>query len=248
MSTTLIPPMRLRKYTLPGCSPTTSPMIAASLPSGCARIVARTSLRARARDDGEEFSLVRDVERIESENFACAADRLGERNLRFVQANADRAVAAISFSVLASPPRVGSRKTCTPHPPHQQRAATMSCSGAESDSSAVSNSSPSRTDMIAMPCSAIAPLIRTTSPIELASATTPNARRNDADACRVDEHAVAFAAINDLGIACDNRHAHCARGRVASTARCATGLASATLPPESARMRKRHARRTSRDR
>src|SRR5664279_2029465 len=70
---------------------------------------------------------------------------------------------AISLSVAATPPRVGSRNTWMSAP-----VAIMACtrpdSGAQSVSTVVPNSRPSRQLMIATPCRPIGPLMITTSP------------------------------------------------------------------------------------
>ena len=71
----------------------------------------------------------------------------------------------------------------------------------------VSNASPSRTDMMAMPCTAMAPLISTLSPGWAPRGEIVDAGRDQADAGGVDVDAVALAAVHDLGVAGDDRHA-----------------------------------------
>lgn len=73
------------------------------------------------------------------------------------------AVCAISLSALVTPPRVGSRSTWMLLLA-SNIASTSPFKGAVSLAISVSNSKPSRTDMIAMPCTAIVPLMMILSP------------------------------------------------------------------------------------
>ena len=91
--------------------------------------------------------------------------------------------------------------------PVASMASTSPASGAQSLSNAPSNWSPSRTDMIAMPWRPRSPLSRITSPGCDPGGRDFHARRDPADAGRVDEDAVAFAAIDDLRVAGDDPHA-----------------------------------------
>ena len=77
---------------------------------------------------------------------------------------------------------------------------------------ALSNSSPSRTAMIAMPCRPTSPLTRMASPGRTLWGAMFNAVFDDPDAGGVDEQAVAFALVHDLGVAGDDLHAGLSRG------------------------------------
>ena len=57
------------------------------------------------RNEGDQFSLVRDEHRIEAEDLACAADGVADRNARFVDLHAHFLRDAISTSDAATPPR-----------------------------------------------------------------------------------------------------------------------------------------------
>ena len=74
------------------------------------------------------------------------------------------AVPAISLRALASPPRVGSRSTCTPFPTCSLSSSTSGDRVAASLSISTSNSIPSRTAITAIPCRPIGPLTITASP------------------------------------------------------------------------------------
>src|SRR5664280_2625974 len=89
------------------------------------------------------------------------------------------ACVAISWSVDATPPRVGSRITWTFSPRPPRRSATRPLRAAVSLASVVSKRRPSRSDMIAIPCTAISPLTRTTSPgrARFGEITMPGATR-----------------------------------------------------------------------
>ena len=63
-------------------SAVTSPMMAASRPSGWACMAASTRLGRVAGDDGEQFAFIGDVERVEPEDFARALDLLADGNAR----------------------------------------------------------------------------------------------------------------------------------------------------------------------
>ena len=85
-------------------------MIAASLPSGCARIAASTPVGVLRRHHGDQLPLVGDVERVEPQHLAGAADLGPQRDRRLVQyARPPAEAAASSLRALDSPPRVGSR-------------------------------------------------------------------------------------------------------------------------------------------
>ena len=93
-------------------------------------------------------------------------------------------------------------------------------------SSTVSNSMPSRTDMIAMPWSPIVPETRIAVARPRAAIESDAPAGHDADAGGGDEDLVALAAIDDLGVAGDQRHAGLVAGpRIEATirARSASG-------------------------
>jgi hypothetical protein len=116
------------------------------------------------RHERHELALVGHVERVEPQDLAGAADGVVHGDGGLVEEDADAAVSAISLTALATPPRVGSRRTWRSGPRAARRRWTMSRREAESVSSVVSNSSPSRTLMMAMPWLAMGPLTRTASP------------------------------------------------------------------------------------
>ena len=249
MSTTRRPPMRLRRKTLPGRSATTSPMIAVSRPSGWPRMAARTASAASRRDDDQALALVRHVERIEAEDFARAAHLFLDRDAHFVQQEADAGLRGdlVQAAGDAAAGRIAQHVDASP--PASRISATSPFSAAESLSSVVSNSSPSRTDMIAMPWLAIGPLIRTTSPGRAALGRNLDARRDHADAGRIDEDAVSFAALDHFRVAGDDAHAR-GRGRRGHRLHDAPQLIHRQpfLQDEAGREIERPARRTWRDR
>ncbi len=115
---------------------------------------------------------------------------------------------AISLSVLDTPPRVGSRSTCTCSPAAARTPATRSCSGAESLSQCRLELQPfaHRHDGDAMRGD------RAVDQHHVAGRTRArrdvDARRDHADARRVDEDAVPLAPVDHLRVAGDDRHAH----------------------------------------
>ncbi len=128
--------------------------------------------------------------------------------------------AAISFSELETPPRVGSRRQrmAVSAGDAASMAATRLCSAAESLTISVSNSSPSRLAknrdaVIADGSAQDHPVARA----GLAGGQT-HAVRHDADAGGVDEQAVALAALDNLGVAGDDGDA--GRGRCFGHRRC----------------------------
>jgi hypothetical protein len=156
MSTTRVPPTRVFISTKAGMVGGDFADDRRFAPSGCARIAARTR-PASAGDDREQLAFVGDVKRIEPENFARAFDFLANRDARFVEQHADaRAAWAISRQRAgdAAARRVAQDVDV---PPAASIASTRPFSGAVSLAISVSNSSPSRTDMMAMPCTAIWP-------------------------------------------------------------------------------------------
>ena len=120
--------------------------------------------------------------------------------------------AAISFSDVARPPRVGSRSTCRSGVT-ASIAATSGCSAAVSLVISEPNSSPSRTLMIAMPCTPMAPLTMTTSPGRARSGRMSTPDRHQPDARGVHVDLVAVTGVDHLGVAGDDRDPGGARGR-----------------------------------
>ena len=136
----------------------------------------------------------------------------GIGNVRSSSAMPTPAVLAISLSVAATPPRVGSRSTCT-SAPVSSMAATSPCSGAVSLATVVPNSSPSRQLITATPCTPMSPLTMTTSPTRGALRTDVDALVDQSDPRGVDEDAVAAAGVDHLGVPGDQLHAGRQRGR-----------------------------------
>jgi hypothetical protein len=77
----------------------------------------------------------------------------------------------------------------------------------------VSKASDSRCDSTATPWSPMVPDSRTTSPGRALRRRCRDARRHHADAGGADEHAVALALFDHLGVAGDDGHAGLARRR-----------------------------------
>src|SRR5271166_6489313 len=116
-------------------------------------------VRIGGRHDRDELSLVGEVERVEPEDLADATHRLLDRQVAFADPDAD----ANSFSTVATPPRVASRR---------QRIAGQACSIADTSSASgwqslptsASNASWLRAIRTATPCSPSVPLTITASP------------------------------------------------------------------------------------
>ena len=70
MATTRSPPISDRSVTIPGCSDTTSPMIAAFRPSGWARMTCNEPVGLLRRNDGDQLSFIGDVKRVEPQHLA----------------------------------------------------------------------------------------------------------------------------------------------------------------------------------
>jgi hypothetical protein len=128
-----------------------------------------------------------------------------------------RAARAISTTAATRPPLVGSRRAWTP--PRRASAASIAatsrCSGALSVVTTVPKSMPSRTLMIATPCSPTFPETMMSSPGRARSGPTSTPVRDDADARGVDEQA---------GPRCPVRRPWCHRSR------CDTPARPAALP------------------
>ena len=115
------------------------------------------------RNKCEQFAFVCHIERIEAKNFTRAFDFFADRNLRFLQSNPDLGLLG-DFTQ-------GTRQSAPRGIPQDmnvwrdiQHASTKPLSGAVSLAISVSNSNPSRTDMMAMPWTAISPLTMILSP------------------------------------------------------------------------------------
>ena len=80
MSTILVVPKAVFIVTLAGCLSVTVPMMADSRPSGWFRMAASTASAHSGRDDGDKLAFVSDIQRIEAEQFAGAADDLADGN------------------------------------------------------------------------------------------------------------------------------------------------------------------------
>ena len=91
-----------------GCS-RTSPMMAASSPPGASLQRVQRRVGELGRDHRQELAFVGDVQRIEPQQFACAANGVAHRNPIFEQHTPRPQSRASSFSEVATPPRVGSR-------------------------------------------------------------------------------------------------------------------------------------------
>ena len=122
MSTTRLPPMRLCRTTVrPGFS-STLPTRTEPCETGTFFMTSSARVGLRGGNEDREAAFVGHVERIEAEDLAGALHRLVHRDQRFFQLDADVPVAqAISFSVVARPPRVRSRRQCTSIPALKQR-------------------------------------------------------------------------------------------------------------------------------
>ena len=210
----------------------TSPMIAASRPSGCARIAASSALGVVGGADRDQLALVGDVERIEAEELAGGRHLAAAPEWRPRRASCRRPTgAAISFSVVARPPRVGSRRHVDVRHRRQHRRDQAVQRGGVGLDGGRRRSRFSRCDMIATPWSPMrAARRRIASPGRARSPEMSTPSRHHADAGGGDEHAVALALLDHLGVAGDDRHAGLARGRAPSTRRCASGRRAESLP------------------
>jgi len=116
------------------------------------------------RDEGEELPLVRDVERVEAEDLAGAAHRLVHRDVPLDETDPDlrpdgdlvqRRRHAAARRVAENVDRFAR---------DGEKRLDEAWSGAVSETSSVSKRSPSRTDMMAIPWTAISPETSMTSP------------------------------------------------------------------------------------
>ena len=157
-SNTRVPPICVFISTMPGCSATTSPMMAASRPSSCCRICRKHGLRHLRCNDSQQLSLIGNVERIQPQHFACALYRLahGNRLLSqyhshsgtlgdFVQGGCCATARRIAQTVDEIHTRLRRGSSACPPPGR--------CNEAQSLAIAPSNSRFSRCDMIAIPWS-----------------------------------------------------------------------------------------------
>ena len=129
------------------------------------------------RNDGDQLALVGDIERVEPQHLARSPHLATDGNGGLARRTPTFDAAASSFKVLDTPPRVGSRMARIPGQA-SSIALARPFKGAVSLSSTVSNSIPSRTDMMAMPWSPIVPDTTIWSPGRAAqsTATGPAAR------------------------------------------------------------------------
>ena len=88
-STMRPPPKLVAICTKRWSSSTTWPMIAASWPSGWARMIASRCFGRLGRDEGDQLALVGDIERIEAEQFAGRRHLPLDRQRVFLDADAD---------------------------------------------------------------------------------------------------------------------------------------------------------------
>ena len=190
----------------------TSPMIAASAPSGWARMA--SSSRAASASAQMAISLpslaTYSGSRPRNSQAASTCGRTGMAASWITMPQPD--CAASSLSVVARPPRVGSRRqwmpgTASHHGRHQavQRRGVAADGGLEAevlaqrhDGHAVVADRAADQDAVAGP---------------RAVARDLHARGHHADAGGGDEDAVALALFDHLGVAGDHRHAGLARGR-----------------------------------
>ena len=116
------------------------------------------------RNDGEQFAFVRHIKRIQSENFARAFYFFVYWDRCFIEEHADFCRLRDLGERAGYAATSGIAQDVNVDPVSKNRSDQSSCSGALSLAISVSNSNPSRTDMIAMPCTAIGPLIMILSP------------------------------------------------------------------------------------
>ena len=88
MSTTRLPPTAAIIVTEPEWSSTTSPMSAASRPSGCAHL-GEHGVGGSGRNDCQQLALVGNMQRVEAQNLARALDGLAGRDADLVKMDAD---------------------------------------------------------------------------------------------------------------------------------------------------------------
>src|SRR5215471_863076 len=163
MSTIRVVPNAVRITTIRGCASVTCPMICAAHPSSWLRSAPRarsaasaatiaTSLPSLATYSGSSPSISHAPRTSSRTGIEVSSSSIPTRELP-----------AISFSVLESPPRVGSRRqrTCWVA---SSSVPTSSCSAAESLRTSVSNFNPSRSARMAMPWSPTIPLTIIASP------------------------------------------------------------------------------------
>ena len=159
--------MRLRSTTLPGRSADdlADDRRVRVRVDGPAWRRARASARA-ASDDRQALPLVGDVERIEAEDLARPPHGLARPGFGSPRDGSRRRPPSRSrHSALATPPRVGSRRTWTDRAGRVEERSRRAREAAPSRSRAPSRTrAPRGRDMIATPWTAIAPLRRTTSP------------------------------------------------------------------------------------
>lgn len=165
-STTRRPPKSVASSTNPAGAVATSPMTAASRPSGCARIAAT---RASARAGGQKARSLPSLATFNgSRPSSSQAPRTGSAigSAASSRRIARPAAAAISFNVAATPPRVGSRRARSSGTA-ARIAAARPWSAALSERIVVVKASPVRLDITATPWSPSVPLTTSASPARM---------------------------------------------------------------------------------
>jgi hypothetical protein len=203
VSTTRVAPKAVFVTTMPGCASTHSPITAASAPSVSARVV--------PGHDREQLALVRDVQRIESEERAGVPDRLRHRQRALDQLDADpgRLRDLVQRGRHATPGRIAQDvqiRAGGEHRRHQpvQRGAVADHLGAERDPLAHAHDR----DPVDADLAADDDDVTGSRPLW----ADVNAGRDQPDAGGVDVHAITMAGVDDLGVAGRDRDARPARG------------------------------------
>ena len=151
MSTIRVPPYRVVTRTAPaGCSLDFSDDLGFLAARAPAQRVER-SVGILRRDDRQELAFIRDVQRIEPQQFAGAAHRVAHGNRSSKSTMPRPQSRASSFSEVATPPRVGSRIQRIAGPGPAARASTSGRTERVSERRSASKSSSPRASRIVMP-------------------------------------------------------------------------------------------------
>ena len=205
-SITRLPPNAVSTSTMPGGSVLTSPISAASSPPGARAQRGERRVGRLGRDEGDELALVGDVHRVDAEQLRRARDRRVDRARRpRARRIATPEARASSLSTEATPPRVASRRQRSSGPAASSSASTAGHSERVSDSIVAPSSNSPRASMIAVPWSPTRPESRIRSPGRSAGGREPRALVDQPEPGRADVHAVGVAALDDLGVAGDDR-------------------------------------------
>ena len=182
------------------------------------------------RDDGHQLAFVGDVQRVEAEQFAGRGDLRAHRDRRFRQQEPTPDCWAISFSVAASPPRVGSRISRRPAAGarHHGRDQPVQRRRVGQDRGVERQVLAQRHDGDAMVADRAGQQHHIARPRAVAGQDQPG--RHDADAGGGDEHAVGLAALDHLGVAGDDRHPGLAARPRPCWRRCGRDRRAETLP------------------